>query len=590
MTSWPAGIPGYYDDLGNPPKAQYINGLMCWGQNPAVGGPSSSFERKNLANLEWLVCVDLWKTETAAFWEPDPNNPTDCIGIPGRAVNTVGTEVYLLPAAASYEKEGSITNSGRWSQWRWKALDPPGDALDDLEIINRLAKKLIALYQADTPSPLADPVAKLYWGPYPGVDAHSVDCRPVAPLLSPLGNGNGYETGGHADPHKVAWEYNGYFCTNRTGSAIIGTRVDGFFNGNSALGNLQENGGTSSGNWLYCSHYINPIGGGGGNTDPMVTDGNRMEKRSTIDTLSGIGLYNNWSMVWPLNRRIIYNGASVYQPGHPNVGQPLAPSKWVVAWDSAGTVARAGGDVADGYTPPGGTGPRYPFIMLPEGVGKLFGSGREDGPFPEHYEPWETVMTEHPLTFLAGENPRHIPLDPVGKVSVTSPTAFAHARPEHFEHPGNKNPDFPIVGTTYRLTEHWQAGQMTRNNPWLCQLQPNAFVELSEQLAAILGISNGDRLEVKTKRTDYYGTSFFAAACVTKRFKPYSIEVDGSVDTVHHIGTIWHYGYTGLCTDDSANLLTAHIGDANTGIPESKGFICNIRRNNGPLDIGPWLT
>jgi anaerobic selenocysteine-containing dehydrogenase len=592
MTSWPAGIPGYYDDLGNPPKAQYIQGLMCWGQNPAVGGPSSSFERKNLANLEWLVCVDLWKTETAAFWEPDPNNPTDCIGIPGRAVNTVGTEVYLLPAAASYEKEGSITNSGRWSQWRWKALEPPGQAMDDLSIINELGKRLIAAYKLDPSSLLSDPVANLWWGPY---------CDPATSHLDAHGaNGSNYDDGVidprtgllQANPHKVAWEYNGYFCPTSTAvvGTVKGTRVDGFFSGTATVGNLRENGQTSSGNWLYCSHYINPIGGGGGNTDPMVTNGNRMEKRSTIDTASGIGLYNNWSMVWPLNRRIIYNGASVYQPGHPNVGQPLAPSKWVVAWDSGGTVARAGGDVADGYTPPGGATCRYPYIMLPEGVGKLFGSGREDGPFPEHYEPWETVMIEHPLTSLAGENPRHRPFDTVGSVSVTSPTAFAHARPEHFEHPGNKNPDFPIVGTTYRFTEHWQAGQMTRNNPWLCQLQPNTMIELSEELAAILGISNGDKLEVKTKRTDLYGITYFAAACVTKRFKPYSIEVDGSVETVHHIGTIWHYGYTGLCTDDSANLVTAHIGDANTGIPESKSFICNIRRNNGPLDIGPWLT
>jgi formate dehydrogenase major subunit len=168
---------------------------------------------------------------------------------------------------------------------------------------------------------------------------------------------------------------------------------------------------------------------------------------------------------------------------------------------------------------------------------------------------------------------------------VTSPTAFAHARPEHFEHPGNANPDYPIVGTTYRLTEHWQAGALTRNLPWLCQLQPNVFIELSEELAAIQGISNGDMVEIKTKRTDLYGTTMKAVACVTKRFKPYSIHVDGSMKTVHHIGAIWHFGYKGIATGDSANLLTAHIGDANTGIPESKGFICNIRKYPG----GSWL-
>jgi formate dehydrogenase major subunit len=199
--------------------------------------------------------------------------------------------------------------------------------------------------------------------------------------------------------------------------------------------------------------------------------------------------------------------------------------------------------------------------MQREGHAHLFGPGREDGPFPEHYEPWETVLTSNPLS----------------TGTLTSPTNFGHARPEAYEHPGNGNPDFPIVGTTYRVSEHWQAGQLTRNNPWLCQLQPDVFVELSEELASILGIANGDMCELKTQRTELYGRRMNAVACVTKRFKPYTI--DGS--TVHHIGAIWHFGYEGHCTGDSANLLTPHIGDANTGIPESKAFICNIRKFDG---------
>jgi formate dehydrogenase major subunit len=207
--------------------------------------------------------------------------------------------------------------------------------------------------------------------------------------------------------------------------------------------------------------------------------------------------------------------------------------------------------------------------MHREGHGHLFGPARADGPFPEHYEPWETVMTTHPLQSLGIETP-HV---------LRSPTNFGHARPEAYEDPTHGNPDdFPIVGTTYRVTEHWQAGQMTRNNPWLCQLQPDPFVELSEELASILGISDGDTVEVKTQRTELYGKRMHAVACVTMRFKPYEIEVDGSTKTVHHIGAIWHFGYTGCCTGHSANLLTAHIGDANTGIPESKAFICNIRK------------
>jgi formate dehydrogenase major subunit len=199
-------------------------------------------------------------------------------------------------------------------------------------------------------------------------------------------------------------------------------------------------------------------------------------------------------------------------------------------------------------------------------------------------------MTGHPLETLAGEVPRRKGVETGGRVSVTSPTAFAHARPEAQEHPGNANSDFPIIGTSYRVTEHWQAGALTRHLPWLCQLMPNAFIELSEELATALGISNGDIVEIKTKRTEYYisqgyGARMKAVACVTKRFTPYSIHVDGSMETVHHIGVIWHFGYKGIATGDSANLLTAHIGDANTGIPESKNFICNVRKYPG----GAWL-
>ena len=128
---------------------------------------------------------------------------------------------------------------------------------------------------------------------------------------------------------------------------------------------------------------------------------------------------------------------------------------------------------------------------------------------------------------------------------------------------------------------------MTRNLPWLCELQPEAFVELSVELAGILDIENGDTVEIKTQRTNYYNNqTMMAKACVTKRLKTFNI--NGSPR--HVIGAIWHFGYVGLATGESANLVTAHAGDANTGIPESKAFICNIRRNNGVGDVGDWLA
>jgi len=554
-----------FEDMANHhDNPQKIFGLMCWGQNPAVGGPSSSFEREALKNLEWLVSVDLWETETAGFWKRPGVDPT-----------TIGTEVFMLPAAAAYEKEGSISNSSRMSQWRYKAAAPPGQAMDDLSIINELGKRLITAYKGDTPGLLADPVANLYWGPY---------CNGGTNLDFFGMDGRKYDDGAldtrtgllEANAHKVSKEMNGYYCTNNTWTAppspgvpaTAGRRVSGFWSREG--GHLQENGGTSSGNWLYCVMYPDPDIPATNEFRSSPSNGNRQQKRDPVEITRAdgnyIGLYSNWSCTWPLNRRIIYNGAAYVQA----TGAPLAPDKWVIRTDGGSLPWPgpwlAGGDVTDGMST--GHNVRYPFIMNPEGVALLFGPSMEEGPFPEHYEPWETVLASNIISN-----------------TLVNPALFAHQRAWDHEH-GVVADGFPIIGTTYRVTEHWQAGAMTRNQPWLCELMPEPFVELSEELAAILGISNGDTVEIKTKRTNYFGQTMKAKACVTKRFKPYNI----NGETKHVIGAIWHFGYTGLATGDSANLLTASVGDANTAIPESKAFICDIRRNNGGDDFGYYLS
>jgi formate dehydrogenase major subunit len=149
-----------------------IKGLLVWGQNPAVTGPNSNAEREALERLDWLVAVDLWETETAAFWKRPGVDPAQ-----------IKTEVFLLPACASYEKEGSVTNSGRWAQWRYKAIDPPGEAEDDLWIVVHLMDKVRALY-TNHGGPNAEAITKLTW-----------------------------DYGEHPDPNKVAKEINGYDLT-----------------------------------------------------------------------------------------------------------------------------------------------------------------------------------------------------------------------------------------------------------------------------------------------------------------------------------------------------------------------------------------
>jgi formate dehydrogenase major subunit len=186
--------------------------------------------------------------------------------------------------------------------------------------------------------------------------------------------------------------------------------------------------------------------------------------------------------------------------------------------------------------------------MKPEGHARIFGAGRADGPFPEHYEPWESPVTNQ---FSGTQN------DPAFKI---------------WEGAYNLKGDtsqYPIVATTFRLVEHWQAGQMTRNQPWLVELAPEAFVEISEELAAEKGIQSGDDVFVKSARGQVQ-----VKAMVTKRLRP--MQVAGK--TIHEVALPWHWGYSGLATGDSANILTPNVGDANTMIPEYKAFLVQVEK------------
>jgi len=450
-----------------------IKGLMCWGQNPAVSGPNSNMERQALENLDWLVAVDLWETETASFWKR-----------PGTAPAEIKTEVFLLPAAASFEKQGSVTNSSRWSQWRYKCADPPGEARADLDIVNALMTRIRDLYRADE-APNREAILNLTWN-----------------------------YGDHPDPHQVAREINGYDLA--TGKLLAG------------FGQLSSSGATSSGNWLYCGSYTEM--------------GNMAARRDLTPDPFDIGLHPNWAWCWPMDRRILYNRASVDLKG-----EPWDKQRPVIRWQGGQWV----GDVPDGAWPPMEVDPeksKLPFIMKAEGHAHLFGPSLADGPFPEHYEPWESPV----INLMSGTQN-----DPAFK-TWAGPMDFKGA------------PDaFPIVCTTYRVPEHWQAGQMTRNLPWNIELMPEMFVEIGQELALEKDIPNGGRVIVETARGRVE-----AVAVVTGRFKPFTI----NGGTIHQIGMPWHWGYGGLAAGDSANLLTPNVGDANTMIPEYKAFLCRVRK------------
>ena len=479
-----------------------IKGFFAWGQNPACSGANANKVRKALENLDWLVNVNLFDNETGSFWKG-----------PGKDPSKIKTEVFMLPCAASFEKEGSLSNSGRWMQWRYKAVNPPGQAQPDLEIMHELFLKVRKLYK-EKGGIFPEPILNLSWN---------------YGLKGPDGMVH------HINPHFVAREINGYTVKDievedpktkaKTVVVKAGQQLPSF-------AFLQDDGSTTCGNWLYCASY----------TDA----GNMAARRGKADP-TGLMLYPFWAWCWPVNRRIIYNRASVNWEG-----KPWDPKRAILWWDGS----RWMGDIPDGPPPPGAI---YPFIMLPEGHARLFGLAMAEGPFPEHYEPLECPIEKN-LMSSQKFNPTARIFGEAG-VGVGADKYLSC------------DPRFPLVCTTYRVTEHWQTGVMTRWTPWLVELEPQMFVEMSKELAKEKGIKGGEQVVVKSARGEVD-----AKAIITERFKPFKI----AGQTVHQVGIPWHYGWvTPKDGGDSANLLTPTIGDANTMIPESKAFMVNVEKKGG---------
>jgi formate dehydrogenase major subunit len=268
------------------------------------------------------------------------------------------------------------------------------------------------------------------------------------------------------------------------------------------------------------------------------------------------GAHLNWGYAWPSNRRLLYNRASADPQG-----KPWSERKKWVWWDGSQWTGYDSPDFPVNKPPtdrarPGATGldalsGASPFILKSDGVGWLYvPAGLVDGPLPVHYEPAESPV----------RNPLYTQqISPVAKSWQAEGNVLVSAA----------DPKFPYVITTYRLTEHYLSGAMSRWLPHLSELQPEPFVEISPELATEKGIDNLDWVRISSPRA-----AVRAKALVTRRLRP--LQVAGR--TVHQVGLPWHWGYEGLVTGDVSNDLTAFIGDPNVSIHEGKAFVCNIEK------------
>ena len=482
-----------WDDMYN----GHVKGMFAFGMNGVQIGPNTRKNIEALKKADWLVVGEIYPDETSEFWRAPGTTPDD--------MRTINTTVYRLPCAGFAEKDGTFVNSARWLQWKNIAVAPPGDARVDQEVLARIFLKVRELYQKEGGA-FPDPIVNLSWN-----------------YTDPL----------HRSFVELAKEINGRALADvtdpATGQTIkAGQQLPGF-------GALKDDGTTLCGNWLYSGSW---------------TEAGAMTQRRGTDDPSGLGVYPNWAWSWPANRRVMYNRASC-DPG----GQPWDPERRQVWWSEAAK-RWVGNDVPDFKPDSAPKDHMGPFIMNPDGIGRLFGplAAFQDGPFPEHYEPIESPIA----------NPLH-------------PSQSTNPVVQKFETPldkyGTVQDGFTVVCTTYRLTEHYH--YWTKNNPMNVQLVPEPFVEIPAELADEMGLRGGERVKVTSARATYV-----AKAMVTRRIKP--MQIDGK--KTYQIGIPIHWGYRGIAEDagrtalTSVNLLSPTAIDPNSYTPEFKGFLVKLEK------------
>ena len=472
-----------------------VNGYLAQGFNPLAALADKNRVRNGLSKLKFLVVMDPLATDTSEFWK----NHGEFNDVDEKAI---ATEVFRLPTTCFAEDEGEVVSSSRVLQWHWKAAEPPGLARTDIAIMSDLFLRMRALYGKEG-GKYPDPMLKLHW---PYAHAGEATAREVAMEL----NGKALvDLPDPADPSKVL---------RRAGQQVAG------------FGELRDDGSTSSGCWIFAGSWTEA--------------GNQMARRDNSDP-THIGNTLNWAWAWPANRRVLYNRASC----NPS-GKPWNKDRQLVNWNGKSWVGADVPDFIATSSPEAGAGP---FMMNPEGVARFFArKGLNEGPFPEHYEPFDTPL---------GYNPMH----PKNPKATSSPAARVF-KPiwETFGKPD----EFPHVGTTYRITEHFH--YWTRHALLNAIAQPEQFVEIGEALAASLGIRAGDKVKVSSKRG-----YIKAVAVVTKRIK--ALQIDGK--TIHHVGIPIHWGFKGVTKQGFiANNLTPFVGDGNTNTPEFKTFLVKVEK------------
>ncbi|MEV5986679.1 formate dehydrogenase [Streptomyces sp. NPDC052051] len=408
-------------------------GYFLMGENPAVGSANTRLQRLGMARLDWLVVRDFSLIESATWWQDGPEIESGEL-----RTEDIGTEVFFFPAAAHTEKSGSFTNTNRWVQWHYQAVEPDGDARSDLWFMYHLGRRIKERLSGST-DPMDRPVLDLTW-----------DYPVSGPLREPVADAVLAEINGHGPDGEPL----------------------------SAYTELKDDGSTDCGCWIYCGIYADG-----------VNQAARKKPHTEQDWVAA-----EWAWAWPANRRILYNRASAAPDG-----TPWSERKKYLWWDpdegrwTGYDVPDFVPDRAPDHVPaPDATGPDAlrgddPFIMQADGKGWLFTpAGLEDGPLPTHYEPQDSPFPNALYPSTPRSPVRHLMPHEGNRYHPSGDEAGAEV--------------FPYVVTTHRLTEHFTAGGMSRWSEYLSELQPEFFCEVSPVLARERGLEHRGWATIVTAR------------------------------------------------------------------------------------------
>lgn len=522
VSRWCDGVLGAKDTLDQPSS---LRGVVYWGHAPNSQTRGLDM-KKAMDKLDLLVVVDPYPSATAAMaaLTSDPKDVN-----PNRSV-------YLLPAATQLETSGSATASNRSLQWRERVIEPLFESMPDHTIMQAFAERL----------GFGEQLSKNY--KMITVNKHGIEWH-------------------EPEPESILREINrGIWTIGYTGQSPERLKLHMKHMATFDVKTLRAKGGPCDGEYfgLPWPCWGNPDMKHPGTpnlyqTDRHVMDGggnfraNFGVERDGVSLLAADGSYSK--------------GADIHT-GYPEFDHALM--KKLGWWDELTDAEKQAAEGKNWKTDLSGGIIRV--VMTRHGC-YPFGNAKARAvvwnfpdPVPLHREPIYGTRPD-----LVAKYPTHDDKTKFWRM----PTLYKSLQQKNVEEKLYEK--FPLILSSGRLTEYEGGGDETRSNPWLAELQQDAFVEINPRAANDRGIRNGEYVWLSTPT----GARLKVKALVTERVGP-----DTAWMPFHFAGwwqgrdlkEFYPEGAAPVVRGEAVNTATTYGYDSVTMMQETKTTICQIEK------------